>query len=339
MPAATRNTRSTHPARSPQVEQMLKARGIDYEFEPNLAVSDIREAEEAQVRLLEHRAPKDQVTKYATAMKHGATFPAIVVNENFEKIDGNTRLEARKKNGSDTIAAYIVYGVTALDARSLSVELNQSNGLPMTEPEIRNFISGAISEGQHPEVRTLARMTGVRELRIHRWIAETQFLNRAHHAGISDRHLGVLPPSTRAALNSVRLDAVFNALTTLAAEAKLSAAEVKKLVTEVNKASSEDEARQIVETERNARAEAIRAIASGFSPKDHKSKGSAQHIGGLLRFDVDALLDVAPEKQYETFTRIKELRDRLDQVVNQAQRDWDLTPPASQEDGGMAAAA
>jgi hypothetical protein len=90
---------------------------------------------------------------------------------------------------------------------------------------------------------------------------------------------------------------------------------------------------------RYTRADEIRAIASGFSP-DRKSKGSAQHIGGLLRFDVDALLDVAREKQYETFTRLKELRDRLDLVVNQAQRNWDLTPPdASQDDGGMAAAA
>ena len=149
----------------------------------------------------------------------------------------------------------------------------------------------------------------------------------------------MLPASTRAALNSVRLDVGVQGADDLAAEAKLSAAEVKKLVTQVNGAASEEDARQIVETERNARADEIRAIASGFSP-DRKSKGSAQHIGGLLRFDVDALLDVAPEKQYETFTRIKELRDRLDLVVNQAQRNWDLTPPAaSQDDGGMAAAA
>src|SRR6202042_913280 len=157
---AMRNTRNTHPSRSPQVEQMLKARGIDFEFEPNFSISEIREAEEAQVRLLAHRAPKDQALKYATAMKHGAVFPAIVINESFEKVDGNTRLEARRKNGSDTIAAYVVFGVNALEARSLSVELNQSNGQAMTEDEIRNFIAGAISEGQHPEIRALARMTG-----------------------------------------------------------------------------------------------------------------------------------------------------------------------------------
>jgi hypothetical protein len=329
---SVRNSRNTHPARSPQVEQMLKARGIDFEFEPNLATSDIREVEEAQVRLVEHRAPKEQVNKYATAMKHGATFPAIVVNENFEKIDGNTRLEAKRKNGSDAIAAYIVFGVSALDARSLSVELNQSNGLAMTEEEIRNFIAGAINEGQHPEVRTLARMTGVRELKITRWIAETQFLDRAQKAGIADRHVSVLPPSTRASLNGVRLSTVFDALTILAAEAKLPAAQVKRLVTQVNGASSEEEALQIVTAEREARADEIRAVASGFSP-DRRSRGSAQHVGGLLRFQVEDLLDVAPEKQPDTFARIKELRDRLDLVITRASREWDLTRSAgAQED-------
>lgn len=326
-----RNTRNAHPARSPQVEQILKSRGLDFDFEPNFAISEIREAEGVQVRLLAHRAPKEQVDKYATAMKHGATFPAIMLNEAFEKIDGNTRLEAKRKNGTETIAAYIVYGVSALDARSLSVELNQSNGLPMSEEEIRNFISGAIREGQHPEIRALARMTGVRELKINRWMAETQFLDRAEKAGISDNVVDVLPSSTRAALQAVRLSQVFAELTTLAAEAKIPANEVKKLVARANGADSEHEAVDIVRGERDARAEAIRAIASGFSPS-RASRGSAQHIGGLLRFEVDALLDVAPEKQYETYTRLKELRDRLDAVVTRASREWDLTPAAESEE-------
>src|SRR4051812_9320430 len=63
-----RNTRTTHPAISPQVEQMLAARNIDYDFEPNVRVSEIRDTEGNQVRFREHRATKDQVQKYATAM-------------------------------------------------------------------------------------------------------------------------------------------------------------------------------------------------------------------------------------------------------------------------------
>lgn len=328
---ALRNSRTAHPAVSQQIEQMLKARSIEFDFEPNVQISEIRDAEGNQVRLTEHRAPKDQVAKYAVAMKHGATFPAIVLNDRLERIDGNTRLEARIKNGDETIPAYICHGLTPLEARSLSVELNQSNGLAMTEEEIRRFVDGAVLEGQHADLRTLARMTGVRETKIARWIAETQFSARAGREGIDERHVDALPASTRATLHATRLAAVFRAMTQLAAEARIPAAQVKKIVAQANAASSESDALAIVAAERDARADEIRAVGSGFSPRDNRrSKGSAQHIGGLVRFEVDDLLDVAPEKQFETFQRMRLLRDRLDQAVTRAGREWDLTPPVEE---------
>ncbi|MGO9294584.1 MAG: hypothetical protein ACLP52_12050 [Streptosporangiaceae bacterium] len=328
---APRNSRTAHPAVSQQVEQMLKARSIEFDFEPNVLISEIRDAEGNQVRLTEHRAPKEQVAKYSIAMKHGAMFPAIVLNDRLERIDGNTRLEARIKNGDTTIPAYICHGLTPLDARSLSVELNQSNGLAMTEEEIRKFVDGAVLEGQHADIRSLSRMTGVSDTKIARWIAETQFTARAEREDIDERHVNVLPPSTRAALNASRLAAPFRAITQLAAEARMPAAEVKKIVAQANAASSESDALAIVAAERDARAEEIRAVGSGFSPRDNRrSKGSAQHIGGLVRFEVEDLLDVAPEKQFEMFQRIRLLRDRLDEVVRRAQQQWDLTPPADE---------
>lgn len=329
-------TRTAHPALSQQVEQMLEARNIDYEFQPNVRIEEIRDAEGNQVRLTEHRAPKDQVSKYATAMKHGASFPAVVLNERLERIDGNTRIEAKIKNGEDTIPAYICHGIVSLEARSLSVELNQSNGLAMTDDEIRRFVEQAVQEGQHPEIKSLSRMTGVRETKIARWIAETQFRSRASREGIEDRLVNVLPDSTRAALQSTRLAPVFKELTTLGAEARMPANEVKKLVAQVNSAPSEAEALAIVASERQARTSDLRAVASGFKPRDHKSKGSAQHIGGLIRFSVEDLLDVAPEKQHETFNRMKTLRDRLDAVVARAEQEWDLTTPPDSDSGGEA---
>ncbi|MBJ7519098.1 MAG: hypothetical protein JHC84_05325 [Solirubrobacteraceae bacterium] len=329
---APRNSRTTHPAVSQQIEQMLNARNIAFDFEANVQIAEIRDAEGNQVRLTEHRAPKDQVAKYSVAMKHGATFPAIVLNDRLERIDGNTRLEARIKNGDETIPAYICHGLTPLQARSLSVELNQSNGLAMTEEEIRRFVDGAVEEGQTADLKTLSRMTGVGDSKIARWVAETQFKARAEREGVDERQVNALPASTRAALQATRLAAVFRALTELAADARMKVSEVKKLVARANAASSESEALAIVASERELRADEIRAVASGFSPRDDRSsKGSAQHIGGLMRFNVDALLDVAPEKQFETFSRMKNLRDRLDQVVSRAEQEWDLTPPADEE--------
>src|SRR5215831_13448323 len=197
---APRNSRTAHRAVSQQIEQMLRARSIEFDFEPNVLISEIRDVEGNQVRLTEHRAPKEQVARYAVAMKHGAQFPAIVLNDRLERIDGNTRLEARIKNGDATIPAHICHGLTPLEARSLSVELNQSNGLQMTDEEIRRFVDGAVQEGQHADIRSLSRMTGVTETKIARWVAETQFKGRAGREGIEERYVNALPPSTRAAL-------------------------------------------------------------------------------------------------------------------------------------------
>jgi len=318
-------TRAAHPATSQQIEHMLGARGIDFDFEPNVRIDEIRDAEGNQVRRIDHRAPKDQVSKYATAMRNGANFPAIVLNDAMEKIDGNTRLEAAVRNGERTIPAYICHGMTPLQARSLSVELNQSNGLAMTDEEIRSFIIGAVQEGEHPDLRSLSRMTGVKEAKIARWIAEGQFELRAGRMGLEDRLLEVLPPSTRAALQAIRLAQPFEQLTVLASEGRIPVADVKRLVARVNAASSQEEAEGIVEGERLARSGELRAVASGFKPRDRRSRGSAQHIGALMRFQVDDLLDVAPERQLETFARLKTVRDLLDAVVARATSEWDLT--------------
>ena len=325
---APRNTRAAHPASSQQIEQMLAARNIDFDFEANVRIDEIRDAEGNQVRRIDHRAPKDQVSKYATAMRHGAIFPAIVLNEAMEKIDGNTRLEAAIRNGEKTIPAYICHGMTPLQARSLSVELNQSNGLAMTEEEIRGFIVGAVHDGEHPDIKSLARMTGFKEAKIARWIAEAQFEVRAARAGIEDAVTGVLPSSTRAALQTTRLAQPFEQLTVLAAEGRIPVAEVKGLVARVNAAPSQAEAQEIVDAERAARGDELRSVAAGFKPRDRRSRGSAQHFGALLKFEVEDLIDVAPDRQYETFVRVKRVRDRLNAFVARAAVEWDLTPPA-----------
>ncbi len=324
---APRNSRTAHPAMSQQIETKLTERRIDYDFEPNVRIAEIREAEGNQVRRIDHRAPKDRVDRYATAMKHGAQFPAILLNDRMERFDGNTRFEAAKKCGFDTIPAYICHGITTLEARSLSVELNQANGLAMDEDEIRTFIVDAIQSGQQPEIKSLARMTGVKDSKIARWIADTKFESRVRSAAIDERLIDVLPESTRVALEATHLAPVFESLVVLAAEARMPAAEVKKIVQAVNAAPSQAEALAIVTAERDARADQLRAVASGFKPRQRRSTGSAQHFGALLRFDVDDLLDVDSERQFETFNRLKLIRDRLDAVVRRAEQEWNLTPP------------
>lgn len=317
--------RALHPSASPQVESRLKARHIDFTFEPNLAVDAIRDVEGNQVRLTEHRAPKDMVDRYAEQMKRGAVFPAIIVNDQHELIDGNTRTAAARRNDRETIAAYVCRGVSALDARSLSVELNQTHGLSMTEPELRAFVRGVVQEGQKLDAKSYARMTGVKRSTLARWVGATHCLMRATREGVAGDRLDDMSDSVLAAIHVAKLSSVFIAIVDLAADARMAASQIKTLVTDANGASSEEAALEIVGRAREARADEIKAIAGGFRHAKRRSAGSALHIGGLLRFEVADLLDVAPEKQGETYQRLSVLRTRLEGVLSRAEQEWDLS--------------
>jgi hypothetical protein len=315
----TTASRSLHPAASAQIEGKLAERHIDHVFEPNLRVADIRDVEGNQVRLGDHRAPKDRVDRYAQQMKAGAVFPAIVVNDRYELIDGNTRRAAALENKQDLIAAYICSDVSATQARSLSVELNQAHGLSMTENEVRAFVDSAVREGQVLDPTAYARMTGTRASRLARWVAAAHFQMRTEREGILASEIAGLPDSSRVALHAARLSSVFVGAVKLAAESQVPATQLKATVSKANSAASEAEALAVIAAEREAR-----ATEGDFKKPARRSAGSALHIGGLLRFEVDDLLDVAPEKQYETFMRLRSLLQQLDSTVESAMLLWDV---------------
>lgn len=327
--------RSANPSTSAQTESKLLARHIHFVFEPNLDVSVIRDVEGNQVRLTEHRAPRATVDRYAEQMRAGAIFPAIVVNDRHEIVDGNTRWMAALRNKRETIAAYVCHGLSALEARSISVELNQSNGLAMTEEEIRAFVTSAVDEGQVLDAKAYARMTGTRAAALNRWVAVKHFEMRAGRHAMTAEDYDCLPDSTRAALQVVKLSSVFVQLTALAIDARVPVAQLKPIIAEANAATSEVESLAIVAQARADWADEIKAIASGFKPARRRGLGSALHIGGLLRFGVDDLLDVPKEKRSETYKRMSCLRQRLDGALARARDDWelaDLTSPDAPDD-------
>lgn len=316
---------ATHSSTSKQVEARLVARHIDFEFEPNLRIDEIRDVEGNQVRLSAHRAPKEMVKRFAEQMKAGAIFPAIVVNDRGELVDGNTRRMAALKNGHETIAAYICSDLSALQARSLSVELNQSHGLSMTEEEIHAFIASAVQDGQILDTKVYARMTGVKASTLSRWIAGTQFQIRAEREGIVTPEVAALSESARAALQVARLKSVFIEVTALAVAARMPAAALKKCITKANAAPSEAEALAVVADEREARSEDIKAFAGGFKARKRSGQRSAMHISGLLKFDVQELLDVAPEKRREMFLRLRALEEHIHAAIEEAETGWSVS--------------
>jgi hypothetical protein len=306
------------------IESKLAARHVSFSFEPNLRIDQIRDVEGNQARLSEHRAPREMVDRYAEQMKGGAVFPAIVVNERHELVDGNTRWMAARRIGRETIPAYVCDDLSSLQARSLSVELNQSHGLSMTEDEIRAFVTGAVEEGQVLDTKAYSRMTGVKASTLARWVAAKHFEMRAARDGVKADRFEGLSDSVRASLQVTKLRAVFLKVTALAIEARVPAAQLKVIIAEANAAPSEAEALAVIARAHEVRSDEVKAIAAGFKAARRKSAGSALHIGGLLRFGVEDLLDVSPDKQSDMFVRMSLLRERLDGALARASAEWDL---------------
>jgi hypothetical protein len=325
-----------HSASSVQIEERLATRHVDYRFEPNYSIDGIVDAEGHQVRRIEHRAPIEMVARYSQQMKAGAVFPAIVVNERGELIDGNTRRRGALKAGRSTIPAYICRDLTPLQARALSVELNQANGQPMDESELHAYVRSAVHEGQALDTKTSARITGVRPSTLERWKAQAQFEQRAKQCGIGDVNVAALSESVQATLNGIRLIPVLIAATSLAVAARMPSSSVRAMVTRINAATSEADALTVVAAERAARVDDIRAIANGFAARRRVGHRSAMHIAALLRLDVDDLLEVAPENREHTVARLRDLRDHASRALNAATRRWDLDENGSGETASVA---
>ncbi len=323
----TRNakgSRTRHPASSVQIEERLVARYIDYRFEANYSIDAIVDVEGQQVRLIEHRAPIEMVIRYAQQMKAGAVFPAIVVNERGELIDGNTRRRAALKAKRSTIPACICRDLTRVQARALSVELNQANGLALDVRELHAFVRSAVLEGETLDTKTCARITGIPRSRLERWKAQAQFEQRAKRIGIHDADVGLLPESVQAALNSIRLVPVLKEAVALAAAARMPASAVRSMVTRANAAASEAAALTIIAEERAARAADIRTIASGFVARRRVGHRSKMHIAALLKLSIDDLLEVPPESREATIARLRDLREHAERAISAASARWHL---------------
>ena len=305
-----------HSAASIQTEELLRARHVDFTFEPNLRLDGLVVSEGHQVRLIQNRAPQAMVHRYVQQMKAGAVFPAIVVNERQELIDGNTRRQAAIKSGKDTIAAYVCSGLTPLLSRSLSLELNQTNGLAMTDEEVQAFIRSAVHDEQQIDTAVYARTTGVRATTLKKWIAQARFEQRAERSGIPDEQVVALSPAVQAALDAVRLTPVLVAVTALAVEAHLAVTHVRQLIGRVNTTESEADALAIVAEEREVLGDVIRARAAGFEPPRPKSSRSAMYIGGLLKMTPDDLIDGPPEKSDERRQRLERLQELIDKALS-----------------------
>ena len=185
-------------------------------------------------------------------------------------------------------------------------------------------------EGQHADLRTLSRMTGVKDPEARRAGSRRRSSRLARSGkGIDSRYIDTLPASTQAALQASRLAAVFRGADRLRPTpgSRSSTSRSSSSQTTPRPRSPRRWRSSRAERERGPRRSA--PWPPGSAPKDNRaSKGSAQHIGGL------PALWRRPAARRRAREAIRHISSgsscsAIDwpEVVARAEQEWDLTPP------------
>ena len=253
------------------LERELNSMGLHYYRVVELPLSSIVIDHEAQVRTSDHQAPKKRVDRYATQMKAGATFPAIVVAENgatvegvrqVKMVDGNTRRKAALSPEVqwDAFPAYILKDVSGEQCRQVGVYMNQRNGRDLDDSEARKWVNEALEAGM--SLTQIARISGFAYSTVKRMDGIREFGIRVKKASLPVDLLNTVHEGSAALLaDKVQHDSVFAEAAQLAADAHLTPSDLRPLVTKIGKTGNDTEAFELIAKERAAHTPQIKSYA------------------------------------------------------------------------------
>lgn len=228
------------------IEAKLAEWNLKYTYEPAVPIESIKVVSSTQVRAVEHRVDKQQEEQYAEQARNGAVFPPIVLMGNV-LVDGSTRLGGFKMLKRTTIPAYVVNFPNSVLAVAFAGAMNQMNGRRLAPEEAHQAAMGLLGFGHTEE--SVARELGYSRSVITNWRNERTFDEKASRCGITP----LIPKVTRSdkwKLAKVAHDPQFAAATQLVAEVRPKNAQVKELVEDIAKATTDADALLVVEAKR-----------------------------------------------------------------------------------------
>lgn len=273
------------------MESVLTSLGIEFEYIPELPLSDLVDEPTTQVRREENRAPKPEVDRYFKLLKAGADFPPIVVNTANSIIDGNTRWAAYTRMRRSTIPAYRCDVAAPSVAKLIGVELNAVHGKRMEKGELADWLARGNGQVTHEDAQ---RLTGWSPRTVLRVREALKFDSR--RAQLNVPLVSVLPEAVRAALVKVTDPQCFRALTILADDAGLTAAEINRMVREINDLALIDPARAAAKID-EVRADSKPQIderRAGLRASTPMFRQLAMHVGWVIKQEASGLHDTNP---------------------------------------------
>jgi hypothetical protein len=231
---------------NPQAENIFNRWGLNFELIPDFRIADIQDIPGQQVRFRANIANRDVVEEYYEQHANGAVFPPVVLAPPGTIIDGNTRLAMARKAELETFPVYMVR-VSSLDlAKALGAALNQIGGVRLTSDEAYQAAVDMMGENLKFTDAQIAEITGKAAWQVKNWRAEQQAAQHAQRTGTAASFAEV-PKTQHKTLAKVIQDAPFAAAVKLAGSRRLPNATVKRMVDDIVKAPSEQEALAVVD--------------------------------------------------------------------------------------------
>ena len=242
------------------IEAKLIEWNIAYEYVADYPVAAAKVVDGTQIRSAEHRVSEQQADEYAAQMKNGAIFPPIVLTDSDILLDGNTRLQASKKNKRNDIPAFKCKFPNMLLARAFAGALNQQGGRRLTKEEANRAATDLMRFHYNDEA--ISRELGYSRTQISNWRKEEECTERAKRTMVTGS-LDRVKKADQWKLAQIPLDAPFAAAVELVADVKPGAKDLSTLVKDVRAANSEADQLQVIAQHRGL------LIPAGPPPHHH----------------------------------------------------------------------
>lgn len=260
------------------------------------------QAKQYQARI--ERFYPDVVSRYASAMKSGATFPRIVVvtagARTFEIIDGLHRTLAAQEIDRKNIPAFVLSSLDHETRVSMVAECNSAHGLPYSTQE-RLLHGLMLVDNGYTHMRA-AEVVGLTQTRISDAVHHRNADIRAHRLGLDG--WDKLRPTTRRVLHRLHDDTVFVNAVEFASKAALTSPELQEMVTTANQRRTAAGGLQVIQEFR----ERLGMRASVKSSDGRKMPIRTKFMAGLghIERQIDSV-DLSPTD----LIRVTEIAERM----------------------------
>lgn len=225
-------------------EHKIKEWNLKYDYVPNFRISEMKNADWAQVRIGE-KNPWDDATvaDYRTFMNAGAPFPPVVLWRPNIISDGNNRIKAAKLEGRRTFPAFVVDLPTTDIAQPFGAALNQLGGRRLTAQQVVIHATSMFAQGMSDQA--IASELGRSREQIRRIRHHLEFEKRVNDAKLTTVAAGI-PKSQRWRLNQITNDPAFREAIQVVTEIKVTDSDLREMIDDAEAARTQEAAVQAV---------------------------------------------------------------------------------------------